>query len=245
MKPLRYLLALLLTGGTILSCSKSSETLNLPALADYYPLTTGKYIAYQLDSTVYKSFGTRDTVIRYQVKYLVDTPLLDNLGRSGYRIIRFIRKDDTHAWTPDNTFMAVPTENSIEFIENNLRFIKLKAPLSNGYSWKGNSYIDTYSGNSELQYMDGWDYTYDSIAQPVTIGNFTLDNTLKVNQRDEIIGDPSDPASYSEINYSVERYAKDLGLIYKEFFHSEFQPGNGGYYADGSYGIRLTLIDHN
>ena len=25
----------------------------------------------------------------------------------------------------------------------------------------------------------------------------------------------------------------------------DFQPGNGGYFADGSYGIRLTLIDHN
>jgi hypothetical protein len=142
--------------------------------------------------------------------------------------------------------MAVPTDFAMEFIENNMRFLKLKGPIRNGYSWKGNSYIDTYSINSTVKYLDDWDYTYDSVDVQLSLGAFTLNNTLKVAQRDEIIGNPSDPNSYSEINFAVEKYAKDVGLIYRDFLHVEYQPptpGRGGYRQ--GYGVRMTMIDHN
>lgn len=227
------------------ACKKSSETFQTPTIADYAPTEVGKYITYQLDSLVYKSFGTRDTTISYQVKFETDAEITDNLGRPAFRIIRYIRKTAANAWMPDATFMVTNTGNSLEFVENNLRYIKLTLPFRNGFSWKGNAYIDTRSANSELQYMDEWDYTYENIGQPTNVGAYSLENTLTVNQRDEIIGNPGDNASYSEINFSTETYAKGIGLVYRKFFHSEFQPGNGGYFADGSYGITLTLIDHN
>ena len=93
--------------------------------------------------------------------------------------------------------------------------------------------------------MDGWDYTYENTGQPTTVGAYTLDSTVTVNQRDEVIGNPGDPASYSEINFAKEIYANGIGMVYRKFFHSEFQPGNGGYFADGSYGVTFTMIDHN
>jgi hypothetical protein len=136
----------------------------------------------------------------------------------------------------------------LEFTENNLRYIKLRTPIRDFYSWKGNSFIDTYSINSELKYMADWDYTYDSVNASITIGSFMLDSTLKVDQRDEIIGFPDIPTSYSEVNYSTEKYAKGIGLVYRKFFHNEYQPptpGQGGRYVDGSYGVTLTMIDHN
>ena len=74
---------------------------------------------------------------------------------------------------------------------------------------------------------------------------FNFENVITVLQRDEIIGVPDEPSSYSEVNYSQEKYAKGIGLIYRKFFHSEYQPNNGGYFADGSYGVTYTIIDHN
>jgi hypothetical protein len=68
---------------------------------------------------------------------------------------------------------------------------------------------------------------------------------VSILQRDEIIGLPDQPDSYSEINFSKEIYAKDIGLVYRKFNHKEYQPNNGGYVAEGSYGITLTMIDHN
>jgi len=231
---------------TLGGCKQSSETYSTINLSDYSPLTVGKYITYRLDSLVYLSFGTRDTSISYEVKFVNDADITDNLGRRASRIIRYIRKTAANPWVPDATFMAVNDTTSFEFIENNLRYIKLRLPVKDGTNWKGNSYIDTYSLNSELKYLDDWDYTYEFVGQAETIGTFSLENTLTVNQRDEIIGDPLDPASYSEVNISVEKYALGIGLVYRKFFHSEYQPGSpAGYFADGSYGVTLTMIDHN
>ena len=121
--------------------------------------------------------------------------------------------------------MVVPTTNSIEYIENNLRFLKLELPIKQDFSWKGNSYIDTYSINSDVKYLDDWDYIYDSIDVPLTINSLTIDSTIKVSERDEFLGqDPSIPGTqYAEKNYAVEKYGKGIGLIYREFLHWEYQ----------------------
>ena len=63
----------------------------------------------------------------------MDAQITDNLGRPAYRIIRYIRKNPHRSWTANNTFMAVPTDNSIEYVENNLRFLKLKLPIKEGF----------------------------------------------------------------------------------------------------------------
>lgn len=228
------------------ACKKTSEVFQTAAISDYAPFTVGKYITYNLDSVVYINFGAGSVVRSYQVKYMVDAQITDNLNRPAYRIIRYIRKTPANAFIPDATFEAINTDGSLEFKENNERYIKLKLPIRNGYSWKGNTYIDTYSLNSEVRYLDDWDYIYDSVGVASTVGTFNLENTLTVYQRDEVIGNPSDVNSYSEINKGVEKYAKDIGMLYRLFFHSEYQPptpGRGGYYQ--GYGITLTMIDHN
>ena len=242
------LFTLLITIIILSACKKSTEVLDAVTVSEYYPLQVGKYITYNLDSTVFTNFGTVKEIHNYQVKHVVDGEMTDNLGRPAYRIIRYIRKTALNPWTPDNTFMAVKTEFTMEFIENNMRFIKLKGPVKDGYTWKGNSYIDVFGLG--LGYLDDWDYTYDSVDVSATVGALTLDSTLKVTQRDEIIGDVSSPPQYySEHNVSIEKYARNIGLVYKEFLHTEYQPsttgGPVGKYSDGSYGITLTMIDHN
>ncbi|MEO6455524.1 MAG: hypothetical protein ABIN97_15700 [Ginsengibacter sp.] len=233
----------------LVSCKKKNDSFTSSPVSEYYPLQTGKYITYQLDSTVFLAFGVRDTVIKYQVQDRVDAQITDNNGKPSFRIIRFIRKNITQPWLPDgNTFMVVPRENSIEFIENNLRYIKLVLPVTEGFTWKGNSYIDASSINSEVRYLDDWDYMYDSLNVSLKLGNIVIDSTVRVAQRDEFLG--QDPriagTQYAEKNYGVEKYAKGIGLVYKEFIHWEYQgahpPVNASYTG---YGVKLTMIDHN
>ena len=242
----KVFLLLTITATVFTACKKSNDVLEVTSVSEYAPLAVGKYITYNLDSTVFINFGTKDTIMKYQVKLQVDGLITDNLGRPAYRITRYIRKTAANPWNPDNTFLAVPTDFALEFVENNMRFLKLKGPVRDGYTWKGNSYIDTYSLNSTVKYLDGWDYTYDSTNAPLTIGAFTLDSTLKVEQRDEIIGNIGDVNSYHEINFGAEKYAKGIGLVYRDFLHVEYQPptpGRGGYRQ--GYGVRMTIIDHN
>ncbi len=244
MKQLSLLIFILII---ISGCNKTENFVATPAINDYAPYEVGKYIVYKLDSFKFINFGTKDTVVSYQVKYQVDAKIKDNINRDAYRIVRFIRKKDSDSWQPENTFMAIPQQNSLEFVENNLRFINLALPIRDGFSWKGNSHIETYL-NPELQFLDGWDFTYDSVGQASTIGQTELPNTLKVVQKElEQNGDPANPnTTYAEKNYSVEKYAKDIGLVFKDFVHWEYQrptPQSQFYYQ--GYGITLTMIDHN
>ena len=241
-----FLLLIIITALIFNACKKTTDVLAVASVSEYYPLQVGKYITYNLDSTIFINFGTAQAVVNYQVKHQIDALITDNLGRPAYRVIRYIRKTPANPWVPDNTFMAVPTDFAIEFIENNMRFLKLKGPVRDAYSWKGNSYIDTYSLNSNVKYLDDWDYTYDSVNVKQTIGTFTFDSTLKVAQRNEIIGNLRDPNSYSEINFGAEKYAKGTGLVYRNFLHVEYQPptpGRGAYRV--GYGVKMTIIDRN
>ena len=230
------------------ACKKSTETLTSTPVSDYYPLIVGKYITYSLDSLVFINFGAGSVIRNFQVKYVTDAKITDNLGKPAYRIIRYIRKTANNPWVPDNTFWAANTGNGIDFTENNLRYQKLKTPIRDQYTWKGNSFIESTSLNSELKYLADWDYTYDSVGVASTIGTFILDTTLRVDQRNEVIGNTLDPKTYSEINYAMEKYAAGIGMVYRKFLHTEYQPptpGVSGKFVDGSYGVTFTMIDHN
>jgi hypothetical protein len=241
--PLIYLTFILLLFAA--SCKEKTEVLDSDPIEKYFPLSVGKYITYRLDSTVFLPFGTSSVIKSYEVRLVNEAEITDNIGRKAYRIIRYIRKDSTQSWKADATCMSLNDGKRAEFVENNLRFIKLALPIRKSWSWKGNAYIDTYSLFTQLDYLDGWDYQYESIGQPATISGITFPETLLVTQRDEVLGDTSDPRSYAEINIGIEKYAAGIGMIYRKFYHSEYQPNDGGYYTDESYGVEYTIIDHN
>lgn len=229
------------------ACEKKTENFQTETVAAYYPLAVGNHLDYDLDSTLFINFGKKDTVVHYQVRDVVDAQIEDNLGRPSFRIVRYQRKDENDSWRPSMTYMVTPLDQSIEVIENNLRFIKLAAPVVQDFSWQGNRYIDTYSTDLDLNYLDNWDYIYDSVGIPLTINNLSFDNTIKVFERDEFLGqDPSIPGTlYAEKNFAFEKYAKGVGLIQREFLHWEYQsaqPGRDAYYE--GYGVRLTIASH-
>ncbi|RYG39053.1 MAG: hypothetical protein EOO01_29410 [Chitinophagaceae bacterium] len=114
----------------ISSCEKSEKLQDTP-ISDYAPLLVGKHITYQLDSTIYTDFGVTREVHSYEVKYEVDEEITDALNETAFRVVRYIRNIGGTTWTPDATFMAKNTGQSLEFVENNLRFIKLRLPFSN------------------------------------------------------------------------------------------------------------------
>ena len=229
------------------SCKKT-ETYPSAELSEYMNLQVGKYVRYRLDSTRFINFGQKDTVIKYQAKEVIDAAITDNLGRPGWRVIRYLSDTTgTSPWTPSATYSLIPSRESVEVVENNLRFLKLRLPVTEGYNWKGNSFIDTYSSNSEVRFMDDWDYTFENVSNSFTVwNNKIVEKTITVNQRDEVIGAPADPTVYSEKTFSKEVFGEGIGLIYRDFLHWEYQPTNGqnpGYKI--GYGIKMVMIDHN
>lgn len=169
----------------LLNACKKTDTYHSDQLTDYLQLQRGKYITYRLDSLVFLNFGTQSAVRSYLAKDVIDDSVTDNLGRPSWRVIRYI-SDTTgiQPWTPIETYLITATRETVEVLENNLRFQKLKLPITNGFSWKGNSYIYTDIPYSEVSYLYDWDYTYDSVGMPYTVLGGSIPSSLIVHQRD-------------------------------------------------------------
>src|SRR2546423_512841 len=164
-------------------CKKSSDHyLTIPWLSAYLPLTTGKYIIYRTDSTVFTNFGRNTEIHSYEEMQLVDSPITDAMGRTGYRVYRFIRDtSETQPWSSTGTLFIVPAQNTIEAIEDNMRVIKLDLPVAKGNSWNGNRYLpdqpysDTYNfSNDDAMSSSDWNYTYSSLDTTLILNGKTI-----------------------------------------------------------------------
>ena len=102
-------------------------------------------------------------------------------------------------------------------IENNLRFIKLVAPLRNDISWEGNIYlgglddIPVDEDCNNLSYLEDWNYTYKNVDQPYTVNGNEFLKTITVIQE----GD----SNLIWFDYAEEVYAEFVGLVQKDFYH--------------------------
>lgn len=243
MKLFRYL-CLWLMATQMLSCSKPTETLNLIAAKDLYPLQVGKTFTYRLDSTLVTTFGSSLQQSFYLAKDSVESSFLDNQGRPSFRIFRYLT--DTLASAPYQytaTYYAVIDSNKIEYVDNNLRFITLVNPVSENTTWSGNSYINTTT-NTANYFLNNWQYQYQNVGAAYTVKKGNMNNTVTVLQQDESSSPTFNPNFYYNKTYSVEVYAKGIGLIYKDFLHYTYQVTPSKYYETGSYGIRLSLVDY-
>lgn len=229
-----------------LGCS-DKESLTIVTAEDLYPIQVGKTFFYRLDSTVLGNFNQSLVVHSYIAKDSVQSLFTDGEGRKSYTIIRYLRDTlQTKPWQFTSTYTATISNNRVEYIDNNLRFVSLVSPAKEGQQWKGTQYINTISP-SPYSYFYGWNFEYQNADQPFTTKKGIIQNTYTVFQQDETLPDiPFNTNNYQEKSYSKEVYAKGIGLIYKDFIRWVYQPPTAvnKYYQDGSFGIRLNLIDY-
>ena len=238
---------------SLTSCEKKTEEFTSEPIADYLPMTVGKYIVYRLDSTVFANFGTVEQTHRYQVKHVVDAQVTDNLGRPSYRIIRYLRDSlGTQPWTENGTYFVTNLQDQAEVIEDNLRYIKLHLPLKVNMDWKGNKYISDdpfaslYTFNNDDD-MNDWDYNIESFDPSINIAGKTVNDVFTVTHVDDAYNAPvTDVRSGGWKTLSKEQYAKNIGLVTRDLLLWEFQPARSGqpaYYT--GFGVKMWMIDHN
>lgn len=247
------------------ACSKT-DNYKSDSLSDYMPLQKGKYWIYLLDSTNYSNSQRVQT--QYQLKDVVDDTLTDNLSRLTYRLMRYIRPSSSTSdtdWKLMGEYYMIPTKQTLETIDFfNFKYQSLKLPVALNLTWKGNSYLPAFPYSEALPVqssfnftvdggMGDWDYTYTGVGESETINGKNYDNVVTVSQEDEstnLLEDNQTPTNVNDFAtraFSAEKYAKNVGLIYKKLELWEHQPATptnpDGYYV--GFGIQLQLIDHN
>jgi hypothetical protein len=186
------------------SCRRDSEIPSPDFGYNYFPIDIGRYVIYQVDSIAYDDKIHLPDTTRYQLMEKITSVFQDNSGRPTLRIERYKKfynptiPYDSLPWTLTDVWFANRTTTTAEKVEENIRYIKLVFPVKQGRQWNGNSYNT----------LGQKDYEMISVNQSGSINSITFDSVLTVKQFQQI--------DFIQYRYELEKYAKNVGLIYKE-----------------------------
>jgi len=188
-----------------LSCAKKKvEDASVFLGLDYYPTQIGKYVVYDVDSTVYNDLNQDTVLYKYRIKEKIIEQFTDNEGRKALRLERYVKHFnaakpyDSIPYVIKEAWMVNADDKKVQVVESNYRYTKLIFPIQLNANWNGNA-------NNTLGEML---YSYNYIDKPETINGTSLEKVLLVKQKDE--------RTQIALQYFVEKYAKGIGLVYRE-----------------------------
>ena len=193
---------------TLSACKK--QTANPPDLGfNYYPAEAGSWIVYDVDSIAHNDNNNTIDTFRFQLRETIESVFEDDEGRESLRIERYRRADSSHPWVLGDVWYSTRTLTGLEQVEENQRYLKLKFPPGAGDRWDGNAFND----------QQRQDYEYTEVDMAATVNGNSFDSTLYVKQIDE--------TNLIEIRFANERYARGVGMIFKEYTDLDLQTGAG------------------
>lgn len=176
----------------------------LPVSYRYFPLDTGTWVIYDVDSIVHldrdDAFGvdTSVEIYRFQLMETIDSSFIDGEQEQAFRISRFRRANDSLPWEFQTVWSAKRNSMSAQRVEDNVRFVRMSFPIDSRSTWNGNAY----------NYYPEEMYYYEDIHQPFSVQSLSFDSTVRVIQSDFV----------SNVNRITknERYASGVGLVEKQ-----------------------------
>jgi hypothetical protein len=187
------------------SCKKKTDPPVKPDLGEaYYPTTIGKYIVYDVDSIVFDEFTYDSTFYKYQIKEKIEEAYTDAQGKPALKMARYIKKYSATTsytampWIIKDVWQVNVTSKDVQVVEENVRYVKLVFPVKQSSTWDGNIWNT----------IGSLDYTYSYLDAQETINSNSFAKVLCVTQK-------FFPTFISR-EYYIEKYAKDVGLVYKE-----------------------------
>src|SRR5262245_18708694 len=123
-------------------CKKDPVVESPPDLGyDYFPVSVGKYIVYDVDSTRYRAIQADTIHAVYRIKEQLDSVFTDNQGRTTYKLVRYVKNYsptvsyDSMQWTIKDVWVVNIIKTNAEEVEENIRYVKLIFPVAANSSW--------------------------------------------------------------------------------------------------------------
>lgn len=202
---------LILAVSIFVSCKKDYPLPNINLGYNYYPLQTGNWIIYDVDSIVHNTVtGNIDTFF-YQIKEILYSSYTDLEGNTAYRIERYKRNDTTiNIWYIKDVWSIYQTTTQTLKTEENIKYIKLLHPIKENKKWNGHAYNDLTSA----------EYKFTDVDITDTINSIIIDSVAHVLQLEE--------DNFIEYKFKQEKYAKNIGMVQFTDINLDLQT-NGGY----------------
>lgn len=218
-----FLFISIIFGFGIFSCKKDKSI--PPDMGyNYFPNQVGNYVVYDVDSFFYNdnfptynygnTFKTaRIDTFKFQVKEKIQSIYTDNQNRPTIRLERYRKY-----YNPASPYSALPwvlsdvwaenkTVTTVEKVEENDRYVRLVFPTKTDQLW---------DANIQNSY-DERKFSYQFVDLARTVGNIQFDSVLQT------VYDAG--AILTKKEYRTEKYARNVGMIYRQIIDVESQPG--------------------
>jgi hypothetical protein len=162
----------------------------------FYPLKNQSVI-YDVRETQY-ALTSIPVIKNYQLKEIIASSSVENNGIETLRIERYRRENDSQKWAIDSVFSAKKEMSRALKTENNVTFVKLIFPVSEGLKWNGNAYNSLGEDTYELKKLN----------QPFQTNGQNFPRTLTVIQQND--------STLVDLKRRTEVYAEGIGMIYQE-----------------------------
>lgn len=198
-------------------CTESNfETPDPDVGYDYFPLEVGKFRIYQVDSIIYDPIlgGTQIDTFSSQIREVIAEAFTDNTGEVVYRVERYRRPDAQASWTPDKVIVLSKDKTRAFWMEDNLRFIKMVFPVAVGKQWDGHVFFNPniivpVAGES-IELFKDWSYEITAVGERYEGNGLEFPDVAEVSLADN--------ENLIELRRATEKYAKGIGLVYREWY---------------------------
>ena len=192
MKYLFFIFGFVIIG---MACNKEViEPAKTLKVEDYFPLDSGMYWIYDVQKIeIDAPIGKFDT-INFELKMLIKNYDEDI---EMFEFWRYSRADSTKPWINYDIVTVSIDQLTIQWVENNLRFVKLTNLIAENKNWDGNIYNT----------LSPWNYFYSNFGSSFENEYLVVTDVIKVNQRDV--------SNFLQSEKAWELYGKNVGLVFK------------------------------
>lgn len=237
----------LLTSGLLFSVSscKKHKTESGDLTRNYFPLTFGKSVTFDVDSIYYNDITCSQYRVKSQMKLVITDTFTDRknfTNKLSYIMDVYTRPYAGGVWKPTSVIIINPTANGLNWTEEGVKYIKMMFPIQEGQTWKGNK--DAPVSDADYAFLKDWSYQYRSYNKSFNTGYLNFDNTVTVLENDESINYPAIDSGVAAMRtYSKAIYAYNVGLVYREITHTTYRAYNDQ--CLNGYSVVMRAIDHN
>ena len=173
-----------------------------------FPLTMGSSTTYQVTEIIYRQEGRIKDTLSYQLLEEVSDSFTDESNATIFLLDRYQRNDASEEWSFKENWVAKICDNELIVTEENIPFVKLVLPIKKDEKWIATKYFETNKvlaiGGEDIDYFKNWE-------------SKIIDTNTKwqdYNNVTTVI--MADFENRLEKRYAIERYAENIGLVYRE-----------------------------
>ena len=221
MRKLIYFICILFSVPFFMACPSETEEFPIDFGYEYYPMQQGLFWEYQVDSVIYTELGNKIDSTRSFVREEIVEKFVDQAADTVFRVERSFGVESGDFTRVIDQWATSVDETKVTRTEENLKYIKMVFPVEVEQRWDGNAFLNentiiTVRGETLELFID-WDYEVLSYQEEEEIGGLTYSDVFTIQSADNF--DPDlEPSEQNKLErrFVIEKYAKDVGLVYKK-----------------------------